>query len=122
MAYVKSFKSFQNAEKKAADDVEAGANPVVAEQSTPTAQPATQTQPANQTTPTQQPAQAPSVESNPDVVAARKAAADARANADRAIAAKETELAKLKADQEAIVNRANASINTALQQADTVKA
>lgn len=37
MAYVKSFKSFQNAEKKASDEVEAGANPqMIKEEGVPT--------------------------------------------------------------------------------------
>lgn len=119
MSYVKSFKSFQNAEKKAAEEVKAGANPVVTEQSTPATQTTSTTQPAQQTAAQAQPA--PSVESNPDVIAARKAVAEATANRDRVVAAKQTELEKLKADQDAAVNRATTALNTALQQAATAK-
>lgn len=122
MSYVKSFKSFQNAEKKAAEEVKAGANPVVTEQSTPATQTTSTTQPAQQTqAPQAQAPQTPSVESNPDVIAARKAVADATANRDRVVAAKQTELEKLKADQDAAVNRATTALNTALQQAATAK-
>lgn len=120
MSYVKSFKSFQNAEKKAAEEVLAGANPVVAEQTAPT----TQTSPNQQTTPNQ-PAQTapvqPSVEADPEVQAARKAVTDATTNRDRAVAAKQTELEKLKADQDAAVNRATVTLNAALQKAATPK-
>jgi hypothetical protein len=118
MSYVKSFKSFQNAEKKAADEVKAGANPTVAEQATAT-QPATQQNTQNQTTPPA-PTQ-PVVEADPEVQAARKALADASATRDRVVAAKKTELERLIADQDAIVNRSNVSLNTALQKAAAPK-
>ena len=122
MSYVKSFKSFQNAEKKAAEEVQAGANPTVAEQTTvtqPTTQPATQQNTQNQTTPPA-PTQ-PVVEADPEVQAARKALADASAARDRIVAAKKTELERLIADQDATVNRANVSLNTALQKAAAPK-
>lgn len=115
MAYVKSFKSFQNAEDKASSEIKVGANPVVAEQAAPT------------TAPTQTPAEqpvvkaAPAVESDPSVIAARAALASATANRDRVIAAKSTELEKLKSDQNQLVNNSQLALNNALQKASTAK-
>ena len=116
MSYVKSFKSFQNAEKKVADEIQAGSNPVVDEQATPTQTTQPATQPAAQPVPAQ-----PVVEADPEVQAARQALADASATRDRAVAAKKTELERLIADQDAIVNRTNVSLNTALQKAAAPK-
>jgi hypothetical protein len=114
MAYVKSFKSFQNAEDKASSEIKLGANPVIAEQAAPT--PATPT-------PTEQPVvkAQPAVESDPSVIAARAALATATANRDRAIAAKSTELEKLKSDQSQLVNNSQLALNNALQKAATAK-
>ena len=126
MSYVKSFKSFQNAEKKATEEasVDAGANPVVTEQTAPAATPAatptdtTQNQ-ADQTTPS--PEAPPMVEADPAVIAARSALATASANRDRAVAAKQAELEKLKSDQNVVVNNATTALNGALQKAATSK-
>ena len=113
MAYVQSFKKFLK-------DETVGANPVVAEQAVPaTPQPATQ-QPAE--VPAAQPAPQPkNVEADPAVIAARSALATANVNRDKAIAAKEAELEKLKADQATQVNNATAALNNALQKAATSK-
>lgn len=112
MAYVQSFKKFLK-------DETVGANPVVAEQAAPTTAPT----PANAT---QQPSTTPppapaSVEANPAVIAARSALATATANKDKAIAAKEAELEKVKADQALQVNNATTALNNALQKAATSK-
>ena len=61
------------------------------------------------------------VEADPEVQAARKAVTDATTNRDRVVAAKQTELEKLKADQDAAVNRATVALNAALQKAATPK-
>jgi hypothetical protein len=124
MSYVKSFKSFQNAEKKASEEisVESGANPVVTEQTAPAAAPATPTDTTqNQADPATTPAEPPMVEADPAVIAARSALATASANRDRAVAAKQAELEKLKSDQNVVVNNATTALNGALQKAATSK-
>ena len=100
MAYVNSFKSFQKAEEKAAQEVEAGANPVVDEQA---AQPAPNA--AVQTTPT--PTQTP-VNPSPAVQAAQKAVTDI----DAQIAALNSQIAGLQAKRAT----AQATVNAAAAQ------
>jgi phage shock protein A len=101
MAYVKNFKSFQSAEKKASDEVEAGANPAVDEEATP----APAAQQAVQTTPT--PTQTPTNPS-PAVQAAQKAVTDI----DAQIAALNSQIAGLQAKRAT----AQATVNTAAAQ------
>jgi uncharacterized small protein (DUF1192 family) len=96
MTFIKSFKSFQNAEKKAAEEVVAGANPGVSEQGTPAPQ-AVQTTPAT----TQPKVESPS----PAVQAAQKAVTDI----DSQIAALNAQIAALqtkRANAQATVNAA----------------
>lgn len=111
MTYIKNFKKFLKHEEKQAK--EAGANPSVEEQATSSATTDTQ---ATQTTQTDQaPAPAPaSVESNPAVIAARQASAQAIANRDKVVSAKQKELNDLKAAQDALVNTASTNLNNAL--------
>jgi hypothetical protein len=118
MSYVQSFKKFANAEKKASEEVVAGANPAGAEQSTPATQAVQTTQPGQTAAPAIQPK---IVEADPAVVAARSALAAATSNRDKMVSAKETELEKLKADQAIQVNNANTALNSALQKAATSK-
>lgn len=97
MSYVKTFKSFSNAAKKAAEEVVAGANPVVAEQATPAPQ-AVQTTPADQTA---------AKSTNPAVIAAQKQVTDI----DAQIAALNAQIAGLqsrRATAQATVNSAAA--------------
>lgn len=107
--YISSFKKFMKSEEKKAEEV--GANPSIEEQADAT--PATPDNTADQAaqTTTQAPA---SVESDPAVIAARQAAAQAIANRDKVIAAKQKELNDLKAAQDALVNTANTNLNNAL--------
>lgn len=100
MAYVKSFKSFQNAEDKAAKEVLAGANPVVDEQATPTpAQPVAQTPATTAQTPTNP---------SPAVQAAQKQVTDI----DAQIAALNSQIAGLQAKRAT----AQATVNAAAAQ------
>lgn len=116
MAYVKSFKSFQNAEEKASTEIKAGANPVIAEQAAPAA-----TQTAGAQTAQPEPKVAPAIEADPAVIAARSALASATANRDKLIAAKSAELEKLKSDQNQLVNNSQLALNNALQKAASAK-
>jgi hypothetical protein len=96
MSYVQSFKKFANAEKKAAEEVVAGANPAIAEQATPATQ-AVQTTPADTTV---KPV-------NPATAAAQKQVTDT----DAQIAALNAQIAALQAKRataQAAVNAASA--------------
>jgi hypothetical protein len=112
MAYVSNFKKFIKAEEK--KTAEMGANPSIEEQSTADAP--TDTQDATQTQP-ETPAAPANVEADPAVVAARQAVAQAIANRDKVVMAKQAELDKLRTDQNNIVNTANTNLNKALQDA-----
>lgn len=124
MSYIQNFKKFMKSEEK--KTAEAGANPTVAEQTATATTPATTTTPTDtaQTdtsqTDTSQPAPqvaTPSVESDPAVIAARTKLTMATANRDKAIAAKQDELNKLKTAQDAIVNTAMTDLNNAMSSA-----
>lgn len=107
MTYIKNFKKFLKHDEKEAQKI--GANPSLEEQSdsTTTDAAATADQPASPPAPA-------SVESDPTVIAARQAAAQAVANRDKVIAAKQKELNDLKMAQDQLVNTANTSLNNAL--------
>jgi hypothetical protein len=96
MSYVQSFKKFANAEKKASEEVVAGANPAVAEQSTPATQ-AVQTTPADTTVKL----------ANPAAIAAQKQVTDT----DAQIAALNAQIAALQSKRAA----AQAAVNAAAQ-------
>lgn len=113
MAYVSNFKKFIKAEEKKATEM--GANPSVEEQATPT-DPTPETPDATQSQP-ETPTAPANVEADPAVVAARQAVAQAIANRDKVVMAKQAELDKLKTDQNNIVNTANTNLNKALQDA-----
>lgn len=101
MAYVKSFKSFQNAEKKASAEIEAGANPTIDEQAATPAPQAVQTTPATAAT------QTPNNPS-PAVQAAQKQVTDI----DAQIAALNSQIAGLQAKRAT----AQATVNAAAAQ------
>lgn len=102
MTYIQNFKKFIKSDEKKTQEM--GANPSITEQDAPV-EPAKVEAPA--------PA-SPSVESNPTVVSARTQLANAIANRDKVIVAKQKELADLKLAQDAIVNTANTNLNNAM--------
>ena len=116
MSYIQNFKKFMKSEEK--KETESGANPTVAEQTDPAATPDTP-QTNTQTTQDHPVAHASpaSVESDPAVITARTKLAQATANRDNAVAAKQDELNKLKTTQDAIVNTSMTDLNTAISAA-----
>ena len=98
MAYIKSFKSFQNAEEKASKEVEMGANPIVDEQASPAPSAVQTTQSTSQTP----------INPSPAVQAAQKAVTDI----DAQIAALNSQIAGLQAKRAT----AQATVNSAAAQ------
>lgn len=110
MSYIKNFKKFLKAEEQTK---ETGANLAVKEQdAAPNSQASTDDSASEPSTST-----SPNVEADPKVIAARSALLQAQTNRDKAIASKQAELDKLKADQNALVNTASGVVNQALQDA-----
>jgi len=106
MGHIKNYKQFIKSIEKQDKEIESG----ISEQENTTATATAQTEPTQATTNTA----TPSVESDPNVISARTTLANAIANRDKAIAAKQKELTDLKAAQDALVNAATNSLNTAL--------
>jgi hypothetical protein len=113
MAYVSNFKKFIKTEEK--KTTETGANPSIEEQVTSTE--STTDTPDTNAAQTETPAAPASVEADPAVAAARQSVAQAIANRDKTVMAKQAELDKLKTDQNNLVNTANTNLNKALQDA-----
>ena len=107
MSYIQNFKKFIKSDEKKTQEM--GANPVVAEQDAQ----ATPAEPAT-TTPQAPTSSSTTVESNPAVVSARTQLANAIANRDKVVAAKQKELTDLTAAQDAIVNNATSTLNNAI--------
>lgn len=102
MSYIQNFKKFIKSDEKKTQEM--GANPSITEQDAP-AEPAKVETPAASST---------TVESNPTVVSARTQLANAIANRDKVVTAKQKELADLKLAQDALVNTATTNLNNAI--------